>query len=176
MPLLEVTCACNGVQVLKVYAVDGRTATVRLAAERIDVPTLEMEAPMDRVVDLIDNLKQVPTEIADNLPFRRPRRGPRMVLVGGVVLAVVAATTLALLTPVRHRLRAVASRLGDVVAGARGGRPLPPDRPVAFPAAQTAPIADDPLIPGTPSPYPEGLGMDGLEEQTASRPTAEVAR
>jgi hypothetical protein len=147
--------------------VDAGSAVDQLAKaiERIDIP---------KAIERIE----LPPVIEQRLPGRKKRRAP-IGLIGVAVIASLALATLALFPPLRRQLRTAFDGLRAQIDGIRGERHWSRGAgfPVAFPESETAPLQDDPAIPGSPAPYPEGLGREAtLDDPLLDRPLTETPR
>ena len=125
------------------------------AVERVDLPKLIQEDLPKAVSKL-----ELPAAIEERLPGRRRRRRLPLGLFGLLAASALVATTIALTPPIRRRLRGVMSGVREQWAGMRGEQHWSKGAgfPVAFPQTPTAPLQDDPSLPGEPAPYPSGLG------------------
>jgi hypothetical protein len=136
---------------------------VTKAIERIDIPKA-----IERV--------ELPAAIEQRLPGRRRRRAP-LGLFGLIGLAVGVVATIALFPPARRRLRVMLDGLREQVDGLRGEQHWSRvDEPTAFPANPTMPLPDDPMIPGRPAPYPDGLGDGTSAPDDIPAPMTETMR
>jgi len=125
------------------------------AVERVDLPKV-IQQDLPKAVSKLE----LPAAIEERLPGRRRRRRPPLGLFGLLAATALVATTIALTPPIRRRLRGVLSGAREQWSGMRGEQHWSKGAgfPVAFPRTPTAPLQDDPLIPGEPAPYPSGLG------------------
>lgn len=137
------------------------------AIEKIDLP---------KAIERIE----LPAAIEQRLPGRKRKRRAPIGLMGIAVVAGLGIATLALFPPLRRQLRVAIDGLRAQIDGLRGERHWSRGAgfPVAFPASETAPVQDDPAIPGSPAPYPEGLGSGDaeLDDLTIDRPLTEAPR
>jgi len=124
------------------------------AVERVDLPKV-IQHDLPKAVAKIE----LPSAIEERLPGRRRRRPP-LGLFGLVGAAALVVTTIALSPPIRRRLRGAMAGVREQWSGMRGEQHWSKGAgfPVAFPQTPTAPLQDDPSIPGEPAPYPSGLG------------------
>jgi hypothetical protein len=152
-----------------------------------DLRKIDASAAVDQVAKAIERIDipkaiermELPAAIEQRLPGRKRKRRSPVGLLGIAVVAGVGLATLALFPPLRRQLRAAFDGLRAQIDGLRGDRHWSRGAgfPVAFPATETAPLQDDPNIPGSPAPYPEGLGSDtGLDDLTPERPLTETTR
>jgi hypothetical protein len=125
------------------------------AVERVDLPKV-IQHDLPKAVSKLE----LPSAIEDRLPGRRRRRRPPLGLFGLLGAVALVAATIAISPPVRRRLRGVMAGAREQWSGMRGEQHWSKGAgfPVAFPQTPTAPLQDDPSIPGEPAPYPAGLG------------------
>jgi hypothetical protein len=125
------------------------------AVERVDLPKVIQHDLPKAVAKL-----ELPSAIDERLPGHRRRRRPPLGLFGLLGAVALVATTIALVPPVRRRLRGVMAGAREQWSGMRGEQHWSKGAgfPVAFPQTPTAPVQDDPSLPGEPAPYPSGLG------------------
>jgi hypothetical protein len=151
-----------------------------------DLRKVDAGAAMDQLAKTIDRIDipkaidriELPRAIEQRLPGRKKQR--RMPgLLGIAVIAGLGLATVALFPPLRRQLRSVVDGLRAQIDGLRGDRHWSRGAgyPVAFPEAETVPLHDDPMIPGTPAPYPEGLGREAtFDDALLDTPLTEASR
>ena len=144
-----------------------------LSEMRPDVDISKIERPKLQIPDSVSksDLGKAVSNAAVSAGLRRkePTRWP--LAVGGLIVAGLAAWAIFTNEAVRSRLAAAANGVRDRVASMRSANDqleIDADQPVAFDAAQTAPIESPPYSESTTidaAGYPEGLGSnngDGL--------------
>jgi hypothetical protein len=150
---------------------------------QVDVPQ-EIDR-MTKAIQRIDVAKaleriELPAAIEQRLPsYRRKQQRRRVTLFAIGTAATFALVTIAVLPQTRRRARKAYDAVRSQVDSMRGQHAL--TNPVAFPAAETIPLHDDPSIPGSPAAYPDGLGSESSpltthDDLAIDRPLTETPR